>query len=422
MAQSYRVFRHELVTTLRRGGFLFLAFILPLLGLLGIGAYKILSRGGTVALPALETRPAEQTARPLAAGYVDASGLLHAPPSAFAGGAWLAFPDEAEAQAALEAGEISGYYLIPADFLVNGVVYAVYPQEESEPAPGAEAAIQEALLVNMLQGDAKLAALIRDPLELETASLEKPVDSRAATQGNPKGMARMVTPIFVVLFTMSLTTSSSLLLNGFQQEHENRTLEVLLGAISPSQLLAGKMLGLGTAGLLQALAWIGALFLARRLGGQVPSLPGGISLPPAIVAWMLLFYLGGFGIYASLMAGVGAMLPRTKENSTIYYVLIFPMMVSYMVGLMAALFGALHSPLVVGLSFFPLTAPVLMPARLLDGSLPAWQPLLSLGLVLLSAALILGGVAALFKVQYLLTGQPFSLRGALAQVRARRGR
>jgi ABC-2 type transport system permease protein len=69
-----------------------------------------------------------------------------------------------------------------------------------------------------------------------------------------------------------------------------------------------------------------------------------------------------------------------------------------------------HSPLAVGLSIFPLSAPVMMITRLTIGNVPVWQPLMAAGLTILMAILIMRAVARMFRAQILLSGQPFSLQ------------
>jgi ABC-2 type transport system permease protein len=80
------------------------------------------------------------------------------------------------------------------------------------------------------------------------------------------------------------------------------------------------------------------------------------------------------------------------------------------VGLLAPLAEASRGALPVALSLFPLTAPVVMIMRLTDGSVPLWQLLLSAGLMVVATYLIVRAVAAMFRAQHLLSGQPFSVR------------
>ena len=196
-------------------------------------------------------------------------------------------------------------------------------------------------------------------------------------------------------------------------------LEVLMLAVSPHQLLAGKTLGLGVAGLLQAIIWLGMIYISTTLGGATLSLPEGFSFPVDILAWGLVFFLGGFGVYAGMMAGAGALVPKMKEAGAANYIVMVPLMVGYTLGLMAPLTENADSLLILILSFFPLTAPVVMMMRLTNGSVPVWQLLAAAGLLFALAVYLLRAVAALFHAQNLLSGQPFSLRRYLVVMFAR---
>jgi ABC-2 type transport system permease protein len=203
--------------------------------------------------------------------------------------------------------------------------------------------------------------------------------------------------------------NSNLLAESVSSEKANRTIEVLMLSVTPRQMLAGKIVGLGIAALLQTIAWLGAVYIVLTAGGPALNLPRGFTFPASLLVWGLVFFLLGFAIYASLMAGVGACASKLKEASQASFVVLSPLMAGYLVGLIAPLTEASREALPVALSLFPLTAPVVMVMRLVEGSVPAWQLLLSVGLMVATAYLIVRAVAAIFRAQYLLSGQSFSL-------------
>jgi ABC-2 type transport system permease protein len=107
------------------------------------------------------------------------------------------------------------------------------------------------------------------------------------------------------------------------------------------------------------------------------------------------------------MAGAGALTPKLSQYTSVYFIVSIPLFVSYFFSLM--LLGKPHSTLAVGLSLFPLSAPVMMITRLTVGGVPIWQPLISAGLTLAMAILIIRAIARMFHAQILLSGQPFSV-------------
>lgn len=187
-------------------------------------------------------------------------------------------------------------------------------------------------------------------------------------------------------------------------------MEILMVSISPRQMLVGKIVALGAAGLIQVVVWVGTVLALINLGGQTFALPPGFAIPASILAWGAVFYLLGYAVYGSLMAGVGALTSRMKEAGQASFLILSPLMVGYLIGLLAPLAEETTGLLPVALSMFPLTAPVLMMMRLADGSVPLWQLLLSAALMLGTAYLIIRAVAAMFHAQNLLSGQSFSAK------------
>jgi ABC-2 type transport system permease protein len=193
--------------------------------------------------------------------------------------------------------------------------------------------------------------------------------------------------------------------------------EILLSTITPRQLLSGKIVGLGLAGLLQTVVWIGTGYSLLRLSGRSFNLPPDFQLPPSILFWGLIFFLLGYGVYASLMASVGALVPNLREASQATIVVVLPMIIPLM--LISILIQDPNGALSIGLSLFPLTAPVAMMTRLAAGTVPAWQVALSALILLVTAVLIMRAVARMFRAQTLLTGQPFELRRLIAALAGR---
>jgi len=214
--------------------------------------------------------------------------------------------------------------------------------------------------------------------------------------------------IMLVLFYVFITTGSSLLLRNISGEKENRVIEILMLSVSPLQVLAGKIIGLGIATLLQMAAWVGTVYIVLSVGGGTFNLPAGFQIPPSLLAWGLVFFLLGYALYASLMAGAGALVPKLKEATQATWVVMMPIIVGYIAGLFAI--DDPHGMLATGLSLFPLTSPVAMIMRLTVGGVPLWQPLLAAGFLVLTTILVVRAVAGMFHAQNLLSGQSFSAK------------
>jgi len=417
MQKTFLVIRQELINTFRRPSFLLFAFGIPVLAVLILGGVKLIQGRST---ESSGTNISESTEYQLEAeGFVDHSGLIQTI-SEDLQDELLPYETEAQAKQALQAGEIAAYYVIPADYVVRGVVEYVYPDDKSYLSDGQQWVIKWTLNLNLLDGNLELADQIWNPIwHLETRSIAPEFQgvavsvedcSRPGIACESNELIRMMPSLLVAIFFIAFMSSSSMLFNSIGAEKENRTIELLMLSINPRQLLAGKTLALGIAGMVQTVVWLGAIYISFNLGGSTLSLPEGFNFPVEIVAWSLVFFIGGFALYASLMAGAGALVPKMKEAGIANFIAMFPLFFGYVFGLMAPLADATGSTFLVFLSIFPLTSPVVMIMRLTDGLVPPWQLLLSIGLLFITAYFALQTVAAMFHAQNLLSGQPFSVK------------
>jgi ABC-2 type transport system permease protein len=147
-----------------------------------------------------------------------------------------------------------------------------------------------------------------------------------------------------------------------------------------------------------------------RVGGGTLNLPIEFSLPIGLLFGWLVFFLLGYALYASLMAGVGALAPNLKEANQAVGLIMLPMAIGYMLSILPPTIELPHAGLALVLSLFPLTAPFAMVMRLVIGDVPVWQVLLSAGLLVLSIVIVVRGVASAFRAQSLLSGQPFTVK------------
>jgi len=399
MNKLFLVLKHEFLTLIRRPSFLFGMFGVPLIGVLvymiagGINknsqAQSLLE--GVVSAP--QTSGIE--------GYVDLSGIIQSLPASVPEGMLVAYPDEAAVRLALQAGEISAYYLVPEDYLASGEVVYVRPDFNPIGGSGQSELFEWVLQVNLLGGDAALATLINGPLYLERTS------QAPEPQRDEANMMTFFLPYGVtILFYIVILGSASLLLSSVAKEKENRVMEVLMSSVTPRQLLAGKITGLGLLGLLQTLVWVGTARVLLARSGETFNLPVAFQLPTSFLIWALIFFLLGYAVYASLMAGLGALVPNLREASQSTIMVVFPLIIPMF--LINVLISDPHGGISTFMSLFPLTAPVAMMTRLSAGGVPFWQPVLSAVLLAGTALLVVRAVAGMFRAQVLLSGQSFN--------------
>jgi ABC-2 type transport system permease protein len=249
-------------------------------------------------------------------------------------------------------------------------------------------------------------SMINGPLDVQDISLA-PATTAGAAKVNT--LAYWLPYGITLLFYFLIMGSASLLLSNISKEKENRVVEILLNSVTPLQLLTGKIVGLGLVGLLQTILWFGTGYTLMNLSGRVFSLPSDIHLPASLVAWGVLFFVLGYAVYASLMAGLGALAPNLREASQVTFVIMIPLIVPLFFSSTVFMTDP-NGPIATGFSLFPLSTPVAMMARLAAGGVPWWQPPLATLLLALSAVLIVRAVAGMFRAQTLLSGQGIKVK------------
>jgi ABC-2 type transport system permease protein len=413
MSKTLEIMRYEIVSALRRPSFLFFAFGVPLIAIVAFAGYSIISanRGssGDVEL-SQESHELEPE------GYVDLSGLIKMLPQDLPANTLVSYASETEAQEALEAGDISGYYIVLDNYIDTGEVRYIHPDVNPIAEGGQDWVIRWTLYVNMLGGDMELAANIWHVGNFNEHDLSKKHLGNAGSteecltpgytcESNP--LIQLLPIAIMAIIYISIVSGGSYLLRLVSSEKDSRVMELLLLSASTNQLLNGKVIGYCILGFFQVFAWFGAMLLIFKMGGASLNIPPGFELPTSLLVWGLIFFLLGYAVYASLMAGAGAITPKLSQYTSVNFIVSMPLLISYALSVMLAMKP--HSPLAVVLSMFPLSAPVMMITRLTVGGVPFWQPVTAAGFTFALAVLILRAVARMFRAQALLSGQPFSI-------------
>ncbi|WP_062517721.1 ABC transporter permease [Demequina gelatinilytica] len=216
----------------------------------------------------------------------------------------------------------------------------------------------------------------------------------------------LVIVIFGFMFYFTVLTFGVAIAQSVVEEKSSRVVEILVAALPIRWLLAGKVLGNTVMALGQVLLIVGAGLLgAKAIGkGEIVTQVIGVS------GWFLAFFVLGFLMLACLWAVAGSLASRVEElQSTTLY-----MQIAVMVPFFAAILIQEEGPLRVALSYFPLTAPLLMPARIATGDAAVWEPWVAMGVVALTALALVRIGARLYAGSVLNTSARTKLGGAWA--------
>jgi len=390
MNKTLLIFRHEFLHAIKRKGFIILTLIVPVLSLIGIGVFQLVS---TDEPPLVET---------VTIGYVDEAGGF----DQFATQGYMElvrFDTSGDATAALIKGDVAEYFVIPADYLTTGVINRYTLERQLETPPAIATGIKNFLTSNMLADEVPPETVyrIKYPLDLVTTRLTE-TGEVATEQGGYESV--MIPFIFGLLLALSLQASTVYLVQGLGDEKESRLIEVLLSSVSPRQLLTGKVLGLGAAGLVQVVVWLASLPLLLYLASSnIGGFFSAIQLPANFLVLGIVYFILGYSLFAALSAGVGAISPSVREGQQLS--MIYAMLVYVPLWFASLMFIFPNSPIWTVLTIFPITAPIAVMLRLGVADVAAWELAASLAVLVLSIILVMILAVRAFRVYLLMYGK-----------------
>jgi len=403
----YLVARRDYLRTVRRRGFVFGTLLLPL----AIGGFIALS---ALFAPGLQ-QPNGVPDVPLA--LVNESTLQITAPT----GSDVRVIDGQEGRRRLAAGEIREFYVIPRAYPGDAQVGRIAASGRGPALDDlARRSQQEQLLANLVrvalleEEDIEPGAFARllQPFELRDTALDGSEVSASFEAGF------LLPYAFVFLFVMSIFITSGYLLQSVTEEKENRVVEILLSSVPPLPLMAGKIVGLGAAGLTQVAVWVTtALLAAGLITERFPGLAGlNISVVTTVLA--LIYFALGYLCYGAIFAAIGALAPGAREAQSYSGFLGFFAVIPLIFA--SAFLGDTGSPIVTILALIPLTAPVSMLQVLALSPDPPW-PLVIASLASLSIFAVLAavGAARVFRATLLLYGVRPSVRRIVGAITAR---
>ena len=333
----------------------------------------------------------------------------------------ILFDAAPDAENALEKGTLRSLYVVQADYLATGEVRAI--QSDKTPLLSMRGTAVEPILRSLLRRSL-LEGEVDQAVEERVISPAQFVRSRLGPGGAEVQdvdealdlLMRTTIPLFLgVLLLTALLSASGYLVQTVATDKESKIVEVLLSSVTPEEILAGKLFGLGAAGLVQFAVWSSmVVFLALAASAALAAV---VTVPwLAIVLSPLLFVLG-YLFLGSLMlatAALGANAAESQKLTMGWAVLaILPLMV------LVILLEEPNGVLGQAMTWIPFTSPLTVIIRLaVDAAGVAWWEVagsITVLIVALGVAIRIG--ARLFRVGFLLTGSRPSIGELWRQAR-----
>jgi ABC-2 type transport system permease protein len=226
----------------------------------------------------------------------------------------------------------------------------------------------------------------------------------------PKPASRDAATIVAIAASMLLLTSLAVygqwVISGVVEERSNRVVELILSVVRPRDLLAGKVIGIGLLGLAQ-LTLVAGLAAGLLMAGVFDA-PSGLGASLALVVpWFAL----GYGLYAVAYAAAGALASRQQSADAAGQPVTYTLVAAYFAGYVAVSADA-HGLLANVLTVFPVTAPLVLPARSALVGVPIWEHVLAVVLVIATIYALVRFAGRVYAHGLLQAGPPPGFRAA----------
>ncbi|MFR8010375.1 MAG: ABC transporter permease [Clostridia bacterium] len=413
MKKGFVVFKYEFINLLKNKVFLAITLVLVVLISALLCAPRIAeafaasSSGGADDTPGSS---AVETERDLMALYVP-SGC---PENALKATLQAAFPerevvltqdDEQTLRAKVDSGELSSAVVLEDSLHFRYIVKTsgIYDVAQSQ--------IGEAL-VAVYQS----TALAQSGVDMAVAQqvLTASASGETVVTGTDQTSSFLYTFIMIFILYFAILMYGQLISSGVATEKTSRAMELLITSVKPTQLIFGKVVGIGTAALTQLVA-IGAAVLVfyplnRDYWADIPMIQSLFGVTPELVGYMILFFLLGFFLYAFLFAALTSLASKMEDVNTLVMPVILVFVAAFIVTMVSMQSGSVDNVVMKACSFIPFTSPMAMFTRITMGEVAGWEIALSVAILLVSNGLVCWLSAKIYKIGVLLYGSRPKMR------------
>jgi ABC-2 type transport system permease protein len=326
------------------------------------------------------------------------------------------------------AKELDGFLWLPPEVMTGAAVeYEGSNAQNSQVTGELQRAVQRVVQSERLRTEGIDEERLGGALQAVDMNIVK--TGERGEVGNPVAAMLLAFGMAFAIYIVVIMYGQSIM-SSVQEEKRDRIVELIVSSVRARDLLVGKVLGIGAAGVLQMLIWVAAAgllltqgaLIAGALGAgesTVSALTQGRALPSvplSVGVAFVLYFAGGFFLFATMFAVVGAIVTNAQEAQQF----VFPILMPFILGLFIAMSAAENPNSTVALigSLVPFTSPMVMPVRASVAGVELWQLALSLVLLFATAAGMIWIAAKIYRVAIFATGQKPTGRELLRWMRA----
>lgn len=315
--------------------------------------------------------------------------------------------------ARIVSNEIDAYLMVPPDLNSPDAVFEFRSSKAGDFVvnetfkEALNDAVRSQRLADANISEARLAELSRD-VNFDA----KGIDERGEERDS--GGTFIASFVIGLMIYITLAIYGQAIMGAVVEEKETRIAEILFSSARPFELMMGKLVGVGLAGLTQLGIWVASaaviisiVALQTDLSAVIGALP---SISPLMIFYFLIFFLLGFFIYASIFALIGSMVTTVQEGGQFAFPPIMLMLIGFYFSF--AVVRDPNSSLSFWVSIAPFFAPITMPVRILSETPPFWQ----IGLSFLINAVTIAGLIWLASRVYRIGMLMYGKRATIPEV------
>ena len=263
-------------------------------------------------------------------------------------------------------------------------------------------AVSRVVEIKQLSITAAQADEILRPVKVDLVRIEHGREAKGSGTSRFLEIVVMVMLIYIAVLLYGISVMRSVL-----EEKTSRIIEVLLSSATSTELMTGKILGVGAVGLTQIVAWtvMGGVIALPSMAAQ-PNFSD-LQLSPLMMVCFVLYFLLGYLLYSTMYATIGAITTTEQEGQQLQFLIVIPLVLS--VFMLAPVLRTPDSAAVVWMSMIPLFAPIVMYARIVVQTPPIWQIALSLLLMVGTIAGLVVICGRIYRVGVLIYGKRATL-------------
>ncbi len=305
----------------------------------------------------------------------------------------------------INSGTLDGYLLMPADLSQSAELHTRNPGNFSLEGP-LTAALNRAIILKRLNArgiQVDNASEITNGADLKLIKVGKTGES--VERGQSIGIAVAL----VVLLYISLVAYGVITMRSVLEEKTTRTMEVLVSSVRPFELLAGKVLGVAGMAFTQLLIWAISAVLLISYGSLMGRASGATSpmadihIPGSLIAYAVIFFVGGYFLYSAMFAAIGAACSSEQDAQQLQWVAMAPLV--FTMCIYSLILTDPTSTLSIVLSEVPFFAPMLMPLRISLQTPPFWQIAAAIVLLVGTAVGVIYASGKIYRIGVLMYGK-----------------